>query len=266
MIFKTVKESPFIQSGQIPQRVISLVPSQTELLIDLGLEDKLVGRTKFCIHPEQAISRIAVVGGTKRQHVEKIKSLNPDLIIANKEENTREEMEQLAEIVPIYLTDITSVEDTISLIDALGLIFHLKEQSAFLQSTLIDAYNDVKGIFRKENIRAAYLIWENPIMVAANNTYINSMLRWVGIDNAFEHLSRYPELSIDEVIKAHPTHVFLSSEPFPFREKHMNYYTNHLKHSNVILIDGEQFSWYGTRILKGNHYFDRLFNSIQLIK
>jgi ABC-type Fe3+-hydroxamate transport system substrate-binding protein len=262
MLFVNPHDSPHNNTGAVPKNIISLVPSQTELLIDL--ECNIVGRTKFCVHPSSDVAQIPIIGGTKQLRLETICRLQPDLIVANKEENNQEDILYLAERFPVFLTDICSVANAVELVRDIGIICNKIESAEKLALKLQTAYTYLKEMFKTQEMRVAYLIWDNPIMVAAGSTYIHQMMQWLGMENVFGHLERYPEISMEELADAKPTHIFLSSEPFPFKEKHIGKFSNQLETSRVILADGEQFSWYGTRILKSNNYFNQLLNCLQL--
>jgi ABC-type Fe3+-hydroxamate transport system substrate-binding protein len=233
-----------------PRRIISLVPSQTELLAYLGLDDRVVGITKFCIHPEHWFSTKMKVGGTKKINREKIMQLLPDLVIANKEENDKEQIEWLRNICPVFVTDVKTLENAHSMIAEIGLVTGTGENATQLISEL-----DIKfagmAIPRKRKT-CAYLIWNEPLMVAGGDTFINDMLQRSGFDNLFakNQISRYPEVSIEMLQQARPEVVMLSSEPYPFSARQLQHFQSQLPHSIVLHADGEMFSWYGSRLLQ----------------
>ncbi len=235
-----------------PKRVVSLVPSQTELLVDLGLEDSLVGVTKFCIHPRGLKKRKTIVGGTKNYRMEVIDKLQPDLIIGNKEENDKEGIEELAKKYPVWLSDIYTLEDNSRMINALGRIFNCEEKAKSLSEDISTQFSTVKpkGF-------AVYLIWNSPMLSAGQDTFINQMLGLAGFDNMVKE-SRYPELTEENLIGLNPDFLLLSSEPFPFKDKHLQFFRSLLPQTEVMLVDGELFSWYGSRLLKSKSYFDSL--------
>lgn len=233
-----------------PKRIVSIVPSQTELLYDLGLDDEVVGITKFCIHPQQWYRTKTRVGGTKNLHIEKIKSLRPDLIIANKEENTRQQIEELQRHFPVWISDIAHVDEALQMISDVGILVN-KETAAR------QIIHTVKSNFPNEKImnrRAAYFIWYRPWMSVGKDTFIHDVLRRCGYENVFGHEMRYPEVSAESLREADPDIVFLSSEPFPFKEKHLAEVKNILPNAEVRLVDGEMFSWYGSRMVKACDY------------
>lgn len=236
-----------------PERIISLVPSQTELLVDLGLEEKIVGITKFCVHPTDLKKTKTIVGGTKNYRFELIDSLKPDLIIGNKEENDREGIERLASSYPVWMSDICTLEDSLRMISDVGMLTETSSKAAQLVKEIQDSFS-VQISFKGTCV---YLIWENPLLVAGKNTFIDSMLRMAGFENLIQH-ARYPELSKEQLVCLSPDFLLLSSEPFPFKEKHLDSFQKLLPKSKLILADGELFSWYGSRLLQSASYFKRL--------
>ena len=246
-----------INLPQTPNRIISLVPSQTELLVDLGLRDNLVGITKFCVHPSDLRTNISVVGGTKNINLEKIKALKPDLVICNKEENTEEIVQTLAQFVPVWVSDIYSIKDVLDMIVQLGAVLSVAERANEL-SEEITAKHDTFVNFMKEREakKVAYVIWKKPYMVAGNKTFINTLLHINKFNNIFETRSRrYPEVTMEDLSRADM--VLLSSEPYPFKEVNVLELKNALQ-KEVRLVDGEFFSWYGARLAKAFTYFRTL--------
>jgi ABC-type Fe3+-hydroxamate transport system substrate-binding protein len=236
-----------------PKRIISLVPSQTELLVDLGLEDRIVGVTKFCVHPSGLRKKKAIVGGTKNYRFDVIDSLQPDLIIGNKEENDQEGIEKLASKYPVWMSDILTVEDSLRMILELGKITDTQSKAEEIVNRLkVDMNTPIsfKGT-------AVYLIWNDPIMAAGQDTFINEMLLIAGFKNLIER-SRYPEIVSGDLQALDPDYLLLSSEPFPFKEKHLSLFKTLLPNASVRIVDGELFSWYGTRLLKTLPYFKSL--------
>lgn len=242
-----------------PRRIVSLVPSLTELLVDLGLEDKIVGVTKFCIHPSELRPSVEVIGGTKTLKVDKIQQLKSDFILANKEENTLEDITELSENHSVYISDINSIEDLYALIKDLNKIFNIEEVGDKLIDEIHEHFQDFK-IFTDTlpNLKVAYFIWREPWMVVGSSTFINYMLKLNKFENVYQNLPRYPEVNIDELQDV--DYVLLSSEPFPFQEKHkaeINVPAEHIK-----IVDGEFFSWYGSRLLKAFEYFKTLRHNL----
>jgi len=239
---------------KIPKRIISLVPSQTELIVDLGLLDRLVGITKFCVHPENLRSNIQVVGGTKQINLEKIRSLNPDIIICNKEENTKEMVLQLEELAPVWVSDVDSVATSLDLIDSLGLLFSVEEKASAMRAQIeLEMRSFVDWMKSRSFKKVAYLIWKNPYMAAGQTTFINELLRLNKFDNVIiDPASRYPEIGLELLKQADL--ILLSSEPYPFKEDDVDELKSALQRE-VRLVDGEYFSWYGSRLQNAFSYF-----------
>lgn len=251
-----------------PKKIVSLVPSQTELLFDLGLEDSIVGITKFCVHPYHLKSTKKMIGGTKKVHYEKIKLLQPDIIIANKEENTLEIVEELQKICPVWVTNILTIDDSLQMISDFGQLFNKRTEAQKwidkIQFALADFKNFIKD---KEEQKAAYFIWANPYMVAGGDNFINEMLKlnkFINIyDNNPKYEGRYPEVVIQKMkIQGDPDLVLLSSEPFPFKDEHAFELGRYTHHAKTIFVDGEMFSWYGSRMAKAFDYFKKLHSNL----
>lgn len=237
---------------EYPQRIVSLVPSQTELLVDLGLEDRLVGLTKFCVHPKGLKKQKTIIGGTKNFHLDKIEALQPDLIIGNKEENYREGIEQLAKKYPVWMSDIYTLDDALEMMKGVGEITGASKQAKALVQKIrgdMDFISSAKGT-------AVYLIWNNPMMGAGKETFIHDMLGRAGFENVMTK-SRYPEITLDELKALAPDFLLLSSEPFPFKQKHINEFAAQLPQTHIQLVDGEMFSWYGSRLKYFREYLEK---------
>ena len=240
-----------------PTRIISLVPSQTELLHFLELESETIGITKFCVHPSAWHREKIKIGGTKNLNIEKIISLDPDLIIANKEENVKEQVEKLALDFNVWVTDVNNLDDALQMIHDIGAISK-KETKA---NTLIQS---IKKEFEQNQYHlnvlknVVYLIWKDPYMTIGGDTFINNMLSQAGYKNLFDNTSRYPEVSIELLRDLKPEYIFLSSEPYPFSNKHLDELSSALPDSEIMLVNGEMFSWYGPRLLQSANYFNQL--------
>lgn len=240
----------------IPKRIISLVPSQTELLVDLGLEENLVGITKFCVHPKYLRKTKTVVGGTKQVKLEKIKALDPDIILCNKEENTQKMVAELEEIAPVHVSDIVKIEDAFELMHQYGDIF----QKEALVKTMVNSIRDKIAVLQEKLLdkpvkKVAYFIWKKPLMVAGKDTFIDELLKLNKFENVFKE-SRYPETTLEELKAKNPDLLLLSSEPFPFKEEHKEYFST--LNIEIKLVDGEYFSWYGSRLVEAIDYFKTL--------
>ncbi len=234
-------------------RIISLVPSITELLFALGLGSVLVGRTGFCVHPRAQVRSIAKVGGTKDVHVDKIAALEPSHVILNIDENTREIADQLAALVPhVIVTHPQSPTDNPPLYRLLGYIFSREQEAAQLVAAFNDAWQrrlEISGVGQ----RVLYLIWRAPWMTVSRDTYISRCLAAFGWDTLpAEATLRYPTISLAAYLEE-VDRVFLSSEPYPFRAQHCAE-LRALGFAQVEIIDGEMTSWYGNRAIAGMHY------------
>ena len=239
-----------------PSRIISLVPSQTELLHYIGLQKETVAITKFCIHPAEWFATKTRVGGTKSLDIEKIISLNPDLIIANKEENIKEQIEALAIKFNVWVTDVNNFEDALAMIQDIGKLTGKEAETLALNLFIKEQFALLRT--NKIFINTAYLIWKDPCMTIGGDTFINNMLQLAGFKNIFADRLRYPEVTIDEIKNAECRLLFLSSEPYPFAQKHIDELQPYLPGVKIILADGEMFSWYGSRLLKVPGYLNEL--------
>ena len=251
-----------------PQRIISLVPSLTELLVDLGLEESIVGITKFCIHPKHLLSDKTVVGGTKKVNYKKIRSLQPDLIIGNKEENTEEMMKELYEIAPVYISDIITLEDSLQFISDIGLVCNREKESKQLIQKINKALKDFTDFIKNKPVRkVTYFIWNKPWMVVGSNNYINEILKLNKLENIFGNApNRYPDVYVEYFYdlspELKPELILLPSEPYPFKKEHIKELKKHVD-CQIKLVDGEMFSWYGSRILKAFEYFKKFHLSLE---
>lgn len=247
-----------------PQRIICLVPSITELLVDLGLQAQIVGITKFCVHPSFLIKDKMVVGGTKNIKIDKIKALQPDIILCNKEENTKEIVENCRKIATTHVSDIYTIADTLALIHQYGKIFSCEEKAKDIILKILRKHTNFLDFIEHKNIKkVAYFIWQNPWMVAANNTFINYLLDTNKFENVFKDQERYPEIDLKDLHNFETLDcIFLSSEPYPFKTKHIIELQKIFPSTKIILVDGEYFSWYGSRLLKAFKYFKELHSQL----
>jgi ABC-type Fe3+-hydroxamate transport system substrate-binding protein len=233
-----------IELNATPKRIVSLIPSQSEYLWDLGLQKELVGISKFCIHPKEMFESVTRVGGTKNIDIQRIISLQPDLVIGNKEENVKEQIEELGEHVPVWMSDVNTLDDAFDMMLKLGELCGKEQESQKIVSRIINGMNEIKNLF--QNKRVAYFIWNNPYMVAASDTFIDSIMRECGMVNHFKDQKRYPEITIPDLKGADLC--FLSSEPFPFNQTHVDELQKQVKNCKVVPVDGEMFSWYGSHL------------------
>ncbi|KFF26841.1 ABC transporter substrate-binding protein [Chryseobacterium vrystaatense] len=243
-------------------KVISLVPSITEALFDLGLtENEIIGRTKFCIHPEDKIKNVPVIGGTKNINIDKIRAMKPDLILANKEENVKEQVEALMEDFKVLLTNVENIEDNYYLLKTLGNLFNKEERAQQFNLKIYDVLEQAKLSFP---VKTAYLIWKNPYMTIGSDTFIHKILSEIGFENIFKDKTRYPQIQMEDLADADV--IMLSSEPFPFKEKHIEEMKLSYPDKKIMIVDGEAFSWYGTHIAKCENYFKELLAEIHLME
>lgn len=274
----------------IPKRIVSLVPSQTELLFSLGLDEEVVGITKFCVRPHGWFRKKQRVGGTKTVKTEVVKALQPDLIIANKEENVKEQIEELRQLAPVWVSDIKTLGDAVEMIICAGKLLNKETRANELVSGINAAFGQIEPLDKKLN--TAYFIWKNPYMAAGGDTFIDDMLSRCGFVNIFKNTNRYPEVSINKYsitntqqsignntlsagnhlssANSEPSSfencqlLLLSSEPYPFKQKHLEELQPLLPATKIILADGEMFSWYGSRLLHAAAYFKNLIQQIQV--
>lgn len=239
-------------------KIVSLVPSITEALFDLGLtENEVIGRTKFCIHPEDKVKNIAVIGGTKNINIEKIKALQPDLILANKEENIKEQVEALMDDFKVMVTNVETIEDNYYLLKNLGKLLGQEERAQLFNLKIYEILTLSK---LETPVKTAYLIWNKPYMTVGSDTFIHKILTEIGFENIFKDKTRYPEISAEDLAEADV--IMLSSEPFPFKEKHIEELSVVYPDKKIMIVDGEAFSWYGTHIAKCENYFKELLAEI----
>jgi ABC-type Fe3+-hydroxamate transport system substrate-binding protein len=239
-----------------PQRIVSLVPSQTELLFDLGIGTRVIGVTKFCIYPSEARQTATIIGGTKNFDFDKIAALKPDLIVGNKEENYQTGIEQLAAKYPVWLSDISDLPQALDMIRRVGFTTGVKDKAEKVAAEIADSFAALAA--STPLIPAAYFIWRKPYMAAASGTFIDDMLRRASFRNVFAHLGRYPEITPEQLAAAAPERILLSSEPYPFKEKHLAEFQELCPAATVQLVDGELFSWYGSRLRRSAEYFRQL--------
>lgn len=243
-----------------PTRIVSLVPSLTETLYDLGLEDRIVGITKFCVHPIHFKFTKKIIGGTKKVHFEKIKLLQPDFIIANKEENTEEMVMNLRKICPVWVTDISTIADVIQTIADFGQLFNCRTEARKWIDKIAFAQNNFEQYIKNiPTQKTVYFIWKNPFMVAGSGTFIDQLLQLNHFENCFKSQNRYPEIDVKVLETEHdPDLVLLSSEPYPFKDEDAFEIGRFTHHAKTVFVDGEMFSWYGTRLHHAFAYFRQL--------
>lgn len=242
-----------------PKKIISLVPSQSELLYDLGLKDRLSGITKYCDHPTLLKKEIALIGGTKKLDIHKIEALAPDLIIANKEENVKDQVLALAEKYPTWISDVKDLATSLDMVKKIGLLTNTLEKAEDISSRI---NNSFKSLQTEPQIDVAYLIWRKPYMTVGGDTFISNMLELAGFRNIFCNKERYPPTDLDQLANSDAKVIFLSSEPYPFKEKHQIEIQQRCSNSIILLVDGTYFSWYGSRLEHSPAYFRKIRNAI----
>ncbi len=239
-----------------PKRIISLVPSQTELLYDLGLRDEVVGITKFCVHPQEWFRNKKRIGGTKTVHIDLVKSLQPDLIIANKEENTKEQIEELATLFPTWVSNIQTIDEGLQMIREVGALVGKPLQAITMADEIKIGFANLNKATTPK--RVAYFIWRKPWMCAGGDTFISNMIETIGWHNVLADTLRYPAIELEELKDKQPELILLSSEPYPFKDTHITEIKAVLPGVEVMLVDGEMFSWYGSRMRETVGYAGKL--------
>ena len=262
MIHSTDQLNRSLNFESVPRRIVSVVPSQTELLSFLSLEREVLGITKFCVHPSHWRSEKSIVGGTKNLDLDKIKKISPDLIIANKEENESEQILTLSEEFPVWVSDVQNLEDALSMIREIGKITDKSEKSGALIQDIRIRFNSLENHVERKKASVLYLIWKNPYISVGIDTFINDMLEHCGFNNLMNSKQRYPELSFDEIMELSPECIFLSTEPYPFSIQDVNEFSILFPKSKIYLVDGEMFSWYGSRLAKSVDYFRSLVDEV----
>ena len=251
----------FVSIPYPPRRIISLVPSQSELLFDLGLDSEVMGITKFCVHPEKWFRLKPKVGGTKNFWLDVIDQIKPELIIGNKEENYEEGIKKLQLKYPVWISDIVTFQDALDMIKTVAEMTGKETEGLSIISNIHSSFNQLLQPAHKQ--RALYLIWRNPWMGIGKQTFIHSMLEKAGFANVLVNHERYPELTDLDIKSLNPEVVFLSSEPFPFKEDHVTEMKHLAPNAQIKLVDGEMFSWYGSRLIKAPDYFNKVWSSLQ---
>ncbi|HWJ96180.1 MAG TPA: helical backbone metal receptor [Telluria sp.] len=240
-------------------RIVSLVPSITELLCDLGLAPKLVGRTGFCIHPAEVVAAIPKVGGTKDVNIEKIRKLAPTHLVVNIDENEKPAVDALAQFVPnVVVTHPNTPRDNLALVRLMGGIFGAAEAAEAWCREFDTEYAALHAHPKGPQRTVLYCIWQDPWMSVSGDTYIASMLAELGWKlPALADRSRYPRFDWSAGLVDEVDAVLLSTEPYRFTEAHVDALEKQIG-KPVFLVDGEMMSWYGTRALAGLRYLRQL--------
>ncbi len=236
-----------VQLSGTPQRIVSLVPSLTELLADLGLSDQVVGLTHFCVYPEELYQSKERIGGTKKARIEQIKALEPDLVIANKEENEKEQVEALKSFCSVWVSKVYDLPSAVAMIKMLSEVVGKPKEGTAMADRI---QSGMTNLPKAPHLKTLYMIWRKPYMAAGGDTFIHEMLQQIGLKNVLKNVNRYPEITTDDIKAYNPDLVLLSSEPYPFKEKHLDELQSLLPNSELRLVDGSLFSWYGSRMEK----------------
>lgn len=251
----------------LPRRILSIVPSQTEFLYDLGLTDDVIGITKFCVHPHQWFQSKTKIGGTKQLNLPLIESLKPDLVLAGKEENVKEQVEAIAAFCPVWCSDIATLADAYDMMATIGSLTGKESRARAIIHKIQNGFSSLTKTGKP--VRAAYLIWQKPYMTVGGDTFIHTMMEAAGFENLFKKSIRYPEISMQELVNTKAEVILFSSEPFPFKEKHLHSFVQEWEKINpsiphLKIVDGEMFSWYGSRMIHAANYFGKLKESLFL--
>ncbi len=259
MIIVTDQMGRSVNRIQGPIKTISLVPSITELLFDLELDNQIVGITRFCIYPKEKVKNKTIVGDTKNVDSNLINLIKPDLIIASKEENTKEEIEALMDNFNVYVSDVKTFNDALKLIKDIGILTNKEKDSNLVIENIEHQFKRLKETISSKK-KVTYLIWDNPIMTINSDTFINDMLNRAGCENVFKNRKeRYPTISVKQIRNEKPEYILLSTEPYLFTKEHVKVFKNDFPFAKVMLVDGKKFSWYGSHLLKVPAYFKQMF-------
>ncbi len=245
-----------------PRRIISLCPSVSETLLDLGLEGFLAGRTDYCIHPQNKIESIPGVGGPKSVSIQLLQSLCPDIIIAVKEENDKKTLENLAALnYKCFIFDVNNFSDALNMIEKIGVIFNVEDRAQTMTEGIKKGFEGIGQVLKKLNF--IYMTWSSPYIAAGTGNYINSLITGLGFNNCLsKHINRYVRLSLGELKKLSPDIVFLPSEPYNYTLYDKLKFEKIFPSARAVLVDGEMFCWYGSRMLKAAPYIKNLIKEI----
>lgn len=246
-------------------RIVSLVPSITELVVDLGLGEKLVGRTKWCVHPKPFIDAVPAIGGTKKINLEKLRALDPTHVIVNIDENTREMVDAMAEVVPNFIvTHPINPRDNLDLYRLIGGIFGRSAKSEIICGRFEESYRELTELAKPlPALRVLYLIWKNPWMTVSRDTYIARTLELIHWETTGSADARYPDVTMSADLLAGVDLVLFSSEPYAFTDEDIDAFatTYECPREKLLRIDGEMTSWYGSRAIQGMRYLGELARS-----
>lgn len=240
-----------------PTRMVSLVPSLTDLLHGLGLDDEVVGLTRFCERPANWRETKTIVGGTKQVDAERVARLQPDLILANQEENTKTDVQALSNHAPVYVTDVSTVERATTMIRCVGALVDRKAEAEQMAVRIDERFSVLPAW---DALHVAYLIWRDPYMTVGGDTFIHDVMRQGSLTSPWSDAARYPQISLDDLAAANLDAILCSTEPFPFHQK--DAFTDDIRaacpDTPVHVVDGQCFSWYGPRLLDTPTYLREL--------
>ncbi len=249
-----------------PRRVISLCPSLTETLFDLGLDELVIGRTDYCVHPEDKVTAVQSVGGPKSVSLPAVESLLPDVILAVKEENDKKTLESIASLYyKCVIFDINCVDGALKMIEKLGEIFGRRERAAAMRASIGEGFSRVGRAAKNPSF--IYMTWSSPYIAAGTGNYINSLLSGFGFNNCLSgSFRRYVRMELNELKRLKPDIVFLPSEPYNYTIADRIKFEKLFPASKVVLVDGEMFCWYGSRMQKAGGYLKDLFEGLGVVR
>ncbi len=237
-----------------PRRIISLCPSVTYSLIKLGCRNQLAGRTKYCIHPKADVAGIPVIGPVQGFSMDAVHALNPDLILAVKEENAKDEVLKLSELYPVFVFDVKDVRQNAAHLLKLGLLCGREEEAAEIVRSF------PRKAMPKKSLQSLYLIWKDPWMGVGTKSYTGSVLSFFGLPQYSHFTEAYPKLSGQDFRGADL--IMLSSEPFPFQEHHRKELQALYPDKKIILVEGEMFCWFGASFANTEAYLESVLPGI----
>lgn len=244
-------------------KIVSLCPSLTELVVDLGAGDSLVGRTKFCVHPADRVDAIEKVGGTKNPKIDRIIEIAPDLVLMNEEENRKEDAAALeAAGIRLHTSMPRTAAETAAMVRSIGIALGRSREAEFIAADIERRADRVRrDAVRYPPVRYACLIWRDPIMTVNDDTFIAGLLALPGGQNVFgARENRYPTISPAELHEADPLRILLPNEPFPFQDRHIDELAalSRLPRERFRVVDGELLSWHGSRTPRGIDYAEAI--------
>ncbi|NIM20579.1 MAG: ABC transporter substrate-binding protein [Candidatus Latescibacteria bacterium] len=243
-----------------PGRIVSLVPSITETVVLLGADQRLVGITDYCVHPEDALADIPRVGGTKNPDVPDILSLEPDVVLANKEENRKRDVEALEKQVPVFVTYPTTVRESLKTVRDLGTLLNAEDEAAKFTEECEGMMRSIaQDVTVSKPLRTACMIWRDPWMAVGPNTYASDLLKALGFENVYgSRKDRYPVTSLEELAERRPDVILLPNEPYEFDEGDKSFVEDFVNERGVsamiLLLMGSHLTWFGSRTLAALEY------------